>query len=100
MEVDDCPDRQRAVKEVDLAGSTWAKRQREKAKQEKKAARRMRRDMRREGPAEPDEAPDQDALMERFAQLNEALAQGRINRQTFEDQRDEIWEAMGLPPAT
>ncbi len=83
-----------------MAGSTWGKRQREKAKQEKKAARRMRRDMKRDRPAEPDDVVDQDALMQRFAALNQALAEGRINQEAFDDQRDEIWEAMGLPPAT
>lgn len=83
-----------------MAGSTWEKRQREKAKREKKAARRMRRDMKRERPAEPDEGPDQEELMQRFAALNQALQEGRINQETFDIQRDEIWEAMGLPPAT
>lgn len=82
-----------------MAGSTWEKRQREKAKREKKAARLARRDMKRDGPTEPDEAPDQDALMQRFAALNQALAEGRINQESFDTQRDEIWEAMGLPPA-
>lgn len=82
-----------------MAGSTWGKRQREKAKREKKAARRARRDMKREDTGEPVEV-DQAALMQRFAALNQALAEGRINQETFDEQRDEIWEAMGLPPAT
>lgn len=79
-----------------MAGSTWGKRQREKAKREKKAARMARREMKRDMPAEPDEGMDQQALMQRFAALNEAFQQGRIDQETFDEQKDEIWEAMGL----
>lgn len=82
-----------------MAGTTWGKRQREKAKQEKKAARHMRRDMKRDRPAEEPAEGDQDELMRRFAALNRALHEGRITQEAFDTQRDEIWEAMGLPPA-
>lgn len=81
-----------------MAGTTWDKRQREKAKREKKQARALRREMKREQVDEPEEGPNEEVLMKRFAQLNQARAAGRIDEDTFLAQRDEIWEAMGLPP--
>lgn len=81
-----------------MAGNTWAKRQKEKARREKKESKRARRDERREENAEPaEEGPTNEELMERFAALNREHSAGEIDAETFKVRRNEIWVAMGLP---
>lgn len=81
-----------------MAGNTWEKRQREKARRERKEAKRARRDDRREAKAGPrEEGPSNEELMEQFAALNRKHAKGEIDAESFKVQRNEIWAAMGLP---
>ena len=51
------------------SGETFAKRQREKARQEKQAAKRAKRLDKDEDGVETEEAPDLDALMEEWVGL-------------------------------
>ena len=81
-----------------MAGNTWEKRQREKAKRERKEAKRSKRDEKREAGAEPtEEGPSSEELMAQFAQLNREHTKGEIDEATFKVRRNEIWVAMGLP---
>ncbi len=77
------------------SGETFAKRQREKARQEKQAAKRARRLEKDE--ADPTEdAPDLDALMEEFRIINEAHAAGELDAEEFEERRDDILMKLGV----
>ncbi len=81
-----------------MAGNTWEKRQREKARREKKEAKRARRDERRQAKEIPaEEGPSPEELMEQFAALNREHTEGQIDETTFKARRNEIWLAMGLP---
>ncbi len=82
-----------------MAGNTWEKRQREKAKRERKEAKRARRDEKREAQGETpeQEGPTNEELMEQFADLNRAHAEGNVDEATFLLRRNAIWTAMGLP---
>ncbi len=81
-----------------MAGTTWAKRQKEKARREKKEEKARRRDERRmTGEHEAVEGPSNEELMERFAELNRQHASGAIDADTFKERRNEIWLLMGLP---
>jgi hypothetical protein len=75
---------------------SFNKRQRERAKKEKAAAKRARRHARPEGDDEVDDAPDEDALLERFRLLNEQHVAGTVTTEDFEEQRKEIFELLGL----
>jgi hypothetical protein len=75
---------------------SFNKRQRERAKKEKAAAKRARRHARPEGDDEVDDAPDEDALLERFRLLNEQHVAGTVTTEEFEEQRKEIFELLGL----
>ena len=78
------------------SGETFAKRQREKARQDKQAAKRARRLEKDEGEADNDEAPDLDALMEEFRIINEQHAAGELEREEFEERRDMILMQLGV----
>lgn len=81
-----------------MAGNTWEKRQREKAKRERKEAKRAKRNEKREASAGPvEEGPTNEELMAQFAALSREHAQGVIDDATFKVKRNEIWLAMGLP---
>ncbi len=81
-----------------MAGNTWEKRQREKAKRERKEGKRAKRDEKREAGAEPvPEGPTNEELMAQFAALNREHAAGEIDDVSFQARRNEIWVAMGLP---
>jgi hypothetical protein len=76
---------------------SFNKRQRERAKKEKAAAKRARRHARPDGDDdETEDAPDEDALLERFRLLNEQHAAGTVTGEEFEEQRKEIFELLGL----
>ncbi len=77
------------------SGETFAKRQREKARQEKQAAKRARRLEKEEGET-TEEAPDLDALMEEFRIINEAHAAGELDAEEFEERRDDILMKLGV----
>ena len=78
------------------SGETFAKRQREKARQEKQAAKRARRLEKEEDGVDTEEAPDLDALMEEFRIINEAHAAGELDSETFEERRDDILMKLGV----
>ena len=78
------------------SGETFAKRQREKARQEKQAAKRAKRLDKDEDGVETEEAPDLDALMEEFRIINEAHAAGELDSETFEERRDDILMKLGV----
>ena len=79
------------------SGETFAKRQREKARQEKQAAKRARRLDKEEGDGlETEEAPDLDALMEEFRIISEKHAAGELESEEFEERRDEILMQLGV----
>jgi hypothetical protein len=78
------------------SGETFAKRQREKARQEKQAAKRAKRLAGDEEGEETEEAPDLDALMEEFRIINEAHAAGELETEEFEERRDDILMKLGV----
>ncbi len=78
------------------SGETFAKRQREKARQEKQAAKRARRLEKDEEGVEAEEAPDLDALMEEFRIINEKHAAGELDSEEFEERRDDILMQLGV----
>ena len=78
------------------SGETFAKRQREKARQEKQAAKRARRLEKEEDGVDTEEAPDLDALMEEFRIINEAHAAGELDAEEFEERRDDILMKLGV----
>ena len=77
---------------------SFEKRQREKAKQEKQAAKRARREDRKEARAEgtDDGAVSEAELLERFRILNERHAAGEVSMEDFEEEKAELFEALGL----
>lgn len=79
-----------------MAGNTWEKRQREKAKRERKEAKRAKRDEKRG--TETEETRSNEDLMAEFTALNREHAAGTIDEETFKLRRNEIWLALGLPP--
>ena len=78
------------------SGETFAKRQREKARQDKQAAKRAKRLEKDEEGEETEDAPDLDALMEEFRIINEAHAAGELDSETFEERRDDILMKLGV----
>ena len=78
------------------SGETFAKRQREKARQEKQAAKRAKRLAGDEEGVETEEAPDLDALMEEFRIINEQHAAGELDSEEFEERRDDILMKLGV----
>jgi hypothetical protein len=78
------------------SGETFAKRQREKARQEKQAAKRARRLDKDEEGVEAEAAPDLDALMEEFRIINEQHAAGELDSEEFEERRDDILMQLGV----
>jgi len=78
------------------SGETFAKRQREKARQEKQAAKRAKRLAGDEEGVETEEAPDLDALMEEFRIINEQHAAGELDSEEFEERRDDILMQLGV----
>lgn len=77
------------------SGETFAKRQREKARQEKQAAKRARR-LEKDEAETTDDGPDLDALMEEFRIINEAHAAGELEAEEFEERRDKILLQLGV----
>lgn len=76
---------------------SFAKRQRERLKQEKQAAKRSQREERkkeRDAAGEPEH--DEAELYEQFRLLSEQHAAGAITTEDFEAQREEIFVKLGL----
>jgi hypothetical protein len=78
------------------SGETFAKRQREKARQEKQAAKRAKRLSKDDEDVETDEGPDLDALMEEFRIISEQHAAGDLPTEEFEERRDQILVQLGV----
>ena len=74
---------------------SFQKRAREKARQEKQEEKRLKRQS-----SSPDDdsvgKAEETALMEEFASLNERFESGRISPEDFNDERDRIFEQLGL----
>jgi hypothetical protein len=80
-----------------MASGSFGKREREKQQRERAAAKRQRR-LDNADRDEP-EPPDTEALMERFRVLSERFASGAIDRQSYDAERREIFEALGMTDA-
>jgi hypothetical protein len=74
----------------------YEKRLRERAKQEKADAKRARRSEKRDEDAEGEAGPTEDELLEAVRVLNEQHAAGEIDTETFEEQRAELFEQLGI----
>ena len=80
---------------------TFAKRQRERAKQERAAQKRERREERKsQADAAEDGGLDEDALLEQFRVLSEKHDAGEISDESFEERRAKIFEQLGLGEPT
>lgn len=74
-----------------------AKRARERARLEKQAAKREKRQGgSSEEVTDPEDAPDEDALMEEFRVLSERHAEGHIPQDQFEQERHRIFVELGI----
>ncbi|MGI9601575.1 MAG: hypothetical protein ACR2QE_06810 [Acidimicrobiales bacterium] len=79
---------------------SFAKRQRERLKQEKQAAKRSQREERkREREEAGDPEHDEAELYEQFRLLSEQHAAGAITTEDFEARREEIFVKLGLAEA-
>ena len=79
---------------------SFAKRQRERLKQEKQAAKRSQREERkREREEASDPEHDEAELYEHFRLLSEQHAAGTLTTEDFETQREEIFVKLGLSEA-
>ena len=82
-----------------MGRESFEKREREKKRQQRSAAKRERRETR----SKTDTAAspvDSTELMERFRVLSEQFAAGGIAPERYEDQRREIFRALGLEPTS
>jgi hypothetical protein len=80
---------------------SYQKRQRELRKKERKAEKlAIRHGKSSESDEEPEEGPDEDALLEEFRLLNEKFAAGDVPEDDFEYRKAEIFAQLGLgePP--
>jgi len=73
-----------------------AKRAREQARKTKQDAKRERRHSTSPPEISPQEAPDEDALMEQFRLLSERHAAGDITRAAYDQERLWIFGELGL----
>lgn len=79
---------------------SFAKRQRERQKQEKQALKRQQREERKQARDEAEEPEHDEAeLYEQFRLLSERHASGAVNDDDFETQREEIFVKLGLAEA-
>ena len=73
-----------------------AKRAREQARKTKQDAKRERRHSASPAEISPQDAPDEDALMEQFRLLSERHAAGDITRTAYDQERLRIFGELGL----
>jgi len=78
---------------------SYQKRQRELRKKERKAEKLAVRHGKSDSDDEPDEGPDEDALLEEFRLLNEKFAAGDVEEDDFEFRKAEIFALLGLGEA-
>jgi hypothetical protein len=72
---------------------TFEKRRLQKVRQERKVEKANRKEERKD---ETTDGPDQETLMERFRLISEQHAAGALNSEDYEEQRKEIFAALGL----
>jgi hypothetical protein len=73
-----------------------AKRARERARKAKQDAKRERRHSDSAADVDPNDGPDTDALMEEFRLLSESHAAGNIAQDAYDQERQRIFEELGL----
>ena len=73
---------------------SFEKRRLQKVRQERKADKRDKREQRKDD--ESSDAPDQEALMERFRLISEQRSAGALTEDQYENARKEIFVALGL----
>lgn len=73
-----------------------AKRARERVRRERQAAKRLRRQSASEATADPENAPDEDALMEEFRELSERHAGGLVADDLYSRERHRIFVELGI----
>ncbi len=73
-----------------------AKRAREAARKTKQDAKRERRHSTSPAEVNPEDAPDEDALMEEFRLLSESHAAGHIAQAFYDQERLRIFGELGL----
>ena len=73
-----------------------AKRAREAARKTKQDAKRERRHSASANEASPEDAPDEDALLEEFRLLSESHAAGRVTQAFYDQERVRIFGELGL----
>lgn len=78
------------------SNETFEKRQREKLKAERKAAKQQRREEAKEADDGGLDERDEMALMEQFRVLSERHDSGQVSDASYQMQRREIFEALGL----
>jgi hypothetical protein len=72
------------------------KRARERARKAKQDAKRERRHAAPTAEANPEDGRDSDALMEQFRLLSESYAAGNIAQDAYDQERQRIFEELGL----
>jgi hypothetical protein len=77
-----------------MAGTNYAKREREKQQRERAAAKRERRLDHTDHAT--DDQPDTEVLMERYRVVSEAYASGTTDRASYEAERSKILAALGV----
>lgn len=82
-----------------MSSASAGKRQREKKLQERAAQKRQRRADRATRTETETDAPDSEALMERFHLVSAAFASGAIERDAYEAERRAILSELGLDAA-
>ena len=74
-----------------------AKRARERARLEKQAAKREKRQGgKSEEVTDPEDAPDEAALMEEFRVLSERQAEGQVPQDLYDQERHRIFVELGI----
>ena len=73
-----------------------AKRARERARQERQAAKRERRQAASASETDPEDAPDETALMEEFRVLSERHAAGNVTDELYAEERHRIFVELGI----
>ena len=73
-----------------------AKRAREQARKTKQDAKRERRHAASPAEVKPEDAPDEDQLMEEFRLLSEGHAAGNVSQALYEQERVRIFGELGI----
>ena len=77
-------------------GEQFAKRARERARDERRELKRQRREARAAESADAPDGPDETALMEEFHALSERRAAGSVTEHHFAQERRRIFDELGI----